>query len=88
MSRASVEIVRDFIAQNFYVPEDVALSEDVSLIEHGIVDSTGVLEVTAFLESEFGIRVADAEIVAGNMETIARIAAFVDRKTAQAGQAA
>lgn len=78
------QIVRQFIVQNFYVPEAAALADDTSLLDEGIVDSTGVLEVTAFLESELGITVEDSEIVPENLDTIANITAFVLRKRAAA----
>ena len=41
-----------------------------------------MLEIIAFLEAEFGIRVGDEETVPENLESIPRIAAFVDRKLA------
>ncbi|MCL2777951.1 MAG: acyl carrier protein [Polyangiaceae bacterium] len=80
MSKQNYEIIRAFIASNFYVPDAHALADNASLLDQGIVDSTGVLEVTAFLESEFGIKVADDEIVPENLDTIANIVAFVRRK--------
>lgn len=80
----TIDAVRSFIVTNFYVPETIVLTDDVSLLELGIVDSTGVLEVTAFLESEYGIEVADHEIVPANMDSIRAIAAFVDVKAARA----
>ena len=42
--------VRDFIAQNYYVPDPSSLSGDTSLVDDGILDSTGVLELAAFIE--------------------------------------
>jgi acyl carrier protein len=78
------DAVRKFIVTNFYVPEGTMLADDTSLLELGIVDSTGVLEVTAFLESEYGIEVADHEIVPANMDSIGAIAAFVDTKATRA----
>ncbi len=51
-----------------------------SLIESGVIDSTGVLELIEFLEAEFDIRVADAETVPENLDSVARVAAFVDKK--------
>jgi acyl carrier protein len=39
-----------------------------------------MLEIIAFLESEFGIRISDSETTPENLESIARIAAFVGRK--------
>jgi acyl carrier protein len=71
-------MLREFIEANFWVAD--AVGDDDSLLDSGILDSTGVLEVVTFLESRFGIAVADDEIVPENLETIARISAFVSRR--------
>ena len=72
--------VRSFVTTNFYVADPGALADDASLLDAGIVDSTGVLEVVQFLESDFGVKVEDHEIIPENVDSIARIAAFVKRK--------
>lgn len=74
--------VRAFIAENFYVPDAEGIRDDASLLGQGIIDSTGMLELTAFLEREYAMTVGDAEIIAENLDTIARITAFVERKRA------
>jgi acyl carrier protein len=74
--------IKHFIVENFYVPDAATLRDDASLIESGIVDSTGVLEVIAFLERRYAIQVGDDEIVPENLDSVARIAEFVARKTA------
>lgn len=79
---ATHDIVRCFLAENFYVRDPAMLADDASLLDQGIVDSTGVLELTAFLESTFGVAVADDEIVPENLDTVARIVAFIGRKRA------
>lgn len=79
---STVESVRGFITKNFYVADPGSLGDDDSLLDKGIVDSTGVLEVIGFLESDFGVSVDDAEILPENLDSIARIAAFVERKKA------
>lgn len=76
----TTERVRQFITTNFYIADKAALANDASLLDAGIIDSTGVLEVVAFLESEFGIQVDDAEILPENLDTIDRVAAYVERK--------
>lgn len=76
----TTERVRNFITTNFYIADKSALANDASLLDAGIIDSTGVLEVVAFLESEFGIQVDDAEILPENLDTIDRVAAYVERK--------
>lgn len=71
--------IRAFVTTNFYVP-DPSFADDASLLDAGIVDSTGVLEVISFLEAEFGLVVADEEMLPDNLDSVARIAAFVERK--------
>ncbi|MFO0554774.1 MAG: acyl carrier protein [Polyangiaceae bacterium] len=79
---STLEKIRGFITTNFYVPDKDKLGDESSLLDQGIIDSTGVLEVVSFLESEFGITVDDAEVLPENLDTVGRIAAFVDRKKA------
>jgi acyl carrier protein len=77
--------VRKFIEENFLFREDRAeIGEGESLIEAGLIDSTGVLELVAFLEGEFGLRMADAEIVPENLDSIRAIVRYVESKHAVA----
>ena len=65
-----------------YLFGDVARTplDDDALVESGIIDSTSVLELIEFLESHFGIEVADAEIVPGNFGSISAMTQFVESK--------
>lgn len=72
--------VRAFILSNFYVSDPAALADDDSLLDRGIIDSTGVLELLAFLDRSFDVTVSDEETTPENLDSIARIAAFVGRK--------
>jgi acyl carrier protein len=73
--------VRAFIEENFLFREDISdLADTDSLLESGVMDSTGILELVAYLETEFSIQMADAEIVPENLDSIAAIAGYVDRK--------
>lgn len=75
--------IRSFIVENFLFGDDSQpLPEGMSLIDNDLVDSTGILELVGFLEEEFGLKVADADIVPDNLDTIGRITAFVVRKQA------
>jgi acyl carrier protein len=77
--------VRKFIENNFLFREDrLGIGDSESLLDAGLIDSTGVLELVAFLEGEFGLRVADAEIVPENLDSIRAIVAFVEGKHAVA----
>jgi acyl carrier protein len=72
--------IRDFVTTNFYVADPNTLEDTTSLLEQGIIDSTGVLEVIMFVETAFGVTVEDAEMLPENLDSIERIAAFVERK--------
>ncbi len=72
--------VRQFILTNFYVPDPATITDEASLLKSGIVDSTGVLEVISFIEETFQVTVADEEMTPDNLDSIMRIAAFLDRK--------
>lgn len=56
------------------------LTDDLSLLEAGIIDSTGVLELVAVIEEKYGVQVDDSELVPENFDSLAKIAAFVERK--------
>ena len=74
--------VRHFIAENFLFREDVeSIPEDASFLEAGIIDSTGVLELVCFLETTYGIQVADDEMLPENLDSIRAVSAYERRKT-------
>ena len=80
--------VRSFIEDNFLFRDDRAtLSDSESMIDAGLIDSTGILELVAYLETEFSIRMADAEIVPANLDSIKAIVAYVKSKQATAAAA-
>ncbi len=77
--------LRRFIGENFLFQEEVAsLGDDASFLDNGIIDSTGVLELVCFLESTFGIEVADDEMLPENLDSIRAVTAYVRRKAGAA----
>jgi len=82
MTETIKDSVRAFVIENFLFGDAThELAETDSLIENGIIDSTGVLELVAFMEDCYGITVADVDIVPANLDSLARITAFVTLKT-------
>lgn len=71
--------IRRFISNTFFVDNFAA---DASFLQNGIIDSTGVLELVAFLEETFAIKVEDTDLVPENLDSIAQVIAFVQRKQA------
>ncbi len=79
------ETIRDrvlgFIVENFLFGDtSYDLADDASLIDNDIIDSTAVLELVAFIEDGFGIAMSDADIVPANLDSVARIAAFIEAR--------
>lgn len=79
------EIVRAYLLDNFLLGVGM-VSDDASLLESGTVDSTGIVELATYLEVRFGIELEDDDMTAANLDSVARIASFVARKQAAAGQ--
>ena len=76
---STVDKITAFV-EKMTVEAGTKITAETSLLDSGIIDSTGILEVVSFIESEFGIRVQDEEIVPEHFENVQRIAAFVETK--------
>lgn len=73
--------VRVFILENYLFTGDTsALGLDDSLLGRGIVDSTGMLEIIFFIEEQLGVKVKDEEMIPDNLDSVNRIATFVQSK--------
>jgi len=77
--------IRAFVIQNFMFGQGAQLADDESFLEAGIIDSTGVLELVGFLETTYGIAVADEDLVPANLDSVVRVASFVERKQTERG---
>ena len=74
--------IRRFIVDTFlFAEENPQLGNESSMLDEGIIDSTGVLQLVAFLESQFGIRVDDNELIPDNLDSVSRLIRFIDLKT-------
>lgn len=73
--------LRTFILENYlFTDDESALNNNDSFLNKGIIDSTGILEVIFFIEENFGIKVADEEMVPENLDSITNLTAFIARK--------
>jgi acyl carrier protein len=73
--------IRQFVVDTFLFGEDSALRDDSSFLGEGIVDSTGILQLVSFLQEQYLITIEDEELVPDNLDSISRVAAFVQAKT-------
>jgi acyl carrier protein len=74
------DAIRTFVVQNFMFGQVGQFSDDESFLEAGIIDSTGVLELVGFIETTYGVSVADEDLIPANLDSVERVADFVDRK--------
>ena len=75
--------IKGFVRKNFLKESrQNNLRDDVSFIDSGIIDSVGVLELVAFLEETFGFRVEDEELVPENLDSVDKLVAYVNLKSA------
>ena len=73
--------IQKFILENYLFSTDrSALGFDDSLLGRGIVDSTGMLEIIMFVEEQLGVTVKDEEMIPDNLDSVNRIAAFVESR--------
>jgi acyl carrier protein len=73
--------IRKFIVDTFFVDD---FADQDSFLKKGIIDSTGMMELVSFLETEFNFKVADAELVPENLDSLDNLTKFVERKGAKA----
>jgi len=81
MSDSLRDRIQKFILENYLFTSDTgALGLDDSLLGRGIVDSTGMLEIIMFIEEQLGVMVKDGEMIPENLDSVSRIAAFIESK--------
>jgi acyl carrier protein len=76
--------LRHFIVDNYLFGRDDGFAEDESLLERGIIDSTGVMELVAFIEQRYKVKVEDDELLPENLDSLARLARFLEAKRSAA----
>lgn len=78
-----INIVKEFIIDNFQFGEEEPLELETDFFDKGIVDSTGVIEVVSFLEEKFKITVEDEELIPENLSSLKNIGQFLQKKLSQ-----
>ena len=80
---STVQKLRSYVLETYlFTTDEKALANSDSFLDKGIIDSTGILELVMFLEQEFKITVEDEELLPANLDSIERLARFIERKQA------
>ena len=70
--------IRDYLSRNFlFSDQGFTYEEDASFLELGIIDSFGFMELLHWVEHEFGISVADDELVPDNFDSVRKLSSFI-----------
>jgi acyl carrier protein len=77
MAMAIRDDLRTFIRDSFFAE---GFADEDSFLGTGIIDSLGVLQLVSFVETKFGLKVGDADLVPENFDSVARLAQFVESK--------
>jgi len=74
--------IRQFVTDELAAAKGINhVTDDESLIDNGVVDSLGIFRLVTFLEENFGVKVADEEISAENLQSIDMIEQLVISKS-------
>ena len=59
-----------------------AITPDAKLLESGLLDSINLVQLIQFLEEHFGVAIPDSDLVPETFESVSKIAAYVQERTA------
>jgi acyl carrier protein len=74
----------DFIKQELLHGRAVKLDPEMDLLSAGVIDSLGILRMVAFMEEQFGVKVADEDVVFENFQNIRVMADYIAQRTGTA----
>jgi acyl carrier protein len=74
------EKVREFVLDAAQRKGLDSVTDEESLTENGVIDSLAIFRLVSFLEDNFGVRIADEEIVNENFRSVIAIESFVADK--------
>lgn len=79
------ELERHLLSELLVEHDKKSLDPDEDMLTQGLIDSIGILHLVSFMERQFGIKVADEEIIPENFRTLNCLADYVQTKTAKQG---
>jgi acyl carrier protein len=72
--------IREYVMKNLLFGQGPYPYADTdSFLATGTVDSFGVVELATFVEQAYGIKVAMAEVVPANFDSVAKLADYIRR---------
>jgi acyl carrier protein len=79
------EKIRAMVQSNLNIfHADAKFSDEDNIFRKGFVDSLFAVQLIAYLEQEFGIKVANKDLDINNFHSVDKMVSFVERKRQEA----
>lgn len=72
--------ITNYIIDELIEDETLTLTETTSLFKNRTLDSLNLISLISFLEKTYSFKIASSEVNFENMDTIANICAFIEKK--------
>ena len=80
--------IRTMVESNLNIfNSDVKFNDDDNIFRKGFVDSLFAVQLIAYLEAEFGIKVANKDLDINNFNSVNKMVSFVEHKRQESGGA-
>lgn len=83
MSTEIVSTLERQIAANILKQPSRRIGAEDALISSGLIDSFSLVDLALFVEDSFGVRIEDSELNAQTFDTLAQLAAIIEKRQAK-----
>jgi acyl carrier protein len=80
MTPVAVEAMRGLLKEAGLLPSGAPVGDSDSLFDQGILDSIRLFDLVSTIESRFGIRVRDTDLIPDNFDTLAGLSAYLSNR--------
>jgi acyl carrier protein len=77
--------LKQFIREQIIRDPSLVLRDDQPLMSSGLIDSFALVDLSVFIETAFGVRVPDVDLMPERMDTVAKMLVHIDRLRRQRG---
>ena len=70
----------EFIQNELAIGRASTIQPEDDLLSAGIVDSLGILRLVVFVEEQFGIKIADEDVVIENFQSVAALTRYLEKQ--------
>jgi acyl carrier protein len=72
--------IMNFIKDELIEDDGFVLTENTSLFKNRVLDSLNLISLISFLEKMYQCKINQSEVIFDNLDTVANMIAFMDRK--------